>query len=259
MQLLAMLSTGGQRPRFHQPTPAAVQPGVSLHRCGDVLAVRAASSADAVRILDDASVLASIAPAWLRAYHSARHRGRWPKPGDVVVVNGHPAWQRADDGYHRIPPDQRARVRVLVDPRSWRDTLCPLDAVLEHGRRLPGLVTIELEHGSFDAVHLALTDPASRPRHDATLRFVARQAIAAQRRRGRPDRGVTLRLDHSSLRDICRALLDAATAYEHHPRTPSPSHADALRGMLRGIQTQAAAQTLDPPAVRGPADVDLSW
>jgi hypothetical protein len=29
--------------------------------------------------------------------------------------------------------------------------------------------------------------------------------------------------------------------------------------MLRGIQTQAAAQTLDPPAVRGPADVDLSW
>jgi hypothetical protein len=175
-----------------------------------------------------------------------------------VTVDDDPAWQRAEDGYHRIPTAQRHHVRGLVDPRTWRDTLCPLDAVLEQGRRLPGLITIELDRGGLNAVHHALTHPLGRPGHDATLRFVARQAIAAHRRR-QLDRGVALRLDHNSLRDISRALLDTATAYEHHPRTPSPAHADALRGILRRIQTQAATQTLDPPTMRGPAEVDLSW
>jgi hypothetical protein len=258
MQVLAMLSTTGQRPRFDQPNADQIQPAVSLHRCGDLLHIRATNSAEAVRILEDTTTLSDIAPAWTRAYHSSRHHGRWPKPGDVVTVDDDPAWQRAEDGYRRIAVPLRHHVRRLIDPRTWRDTLCPLDAVLEQGRRIPGLITIELDRGGLDAVQHALTHPLGRPGHDATLRFLARQAIAAQRRR-RLDHGIALRLDHNSLRDISRALLDTATAYEHHPRTPSSATADALRGVLRRIQTQAATQTLDPPAVRGPAEIDLAW
>jgi hypothetical protein len=109
------------------------------------------------------------------------------------------------------------------------------------------------------ALRHALTDPASRPHHDTTLQLLEHQAIAQQRRPGELTDGVTLRMAGFGLRDASHALLAAATACEHHPRAPSPVRADALRAVLSDIQTQAAGQTLDPPAVRGRAELDLSW
>jgi hypothetical protein len=67
-----------------------------------------------------------------------------------------------------------------------------------------------------------------------------------------------LRLDYGNLHDIRHALLNGATAHEHHPSTPSAVRADGLRTLLRTIQTQAAGQTIGPPRLSAPDDLGLA-
>jgi hypothetical protein len=261
LQLLAMLSTGGQRARFDRP-PTQQRLEVSLHRCGDVLAVRADSSNSAALTFDDATRRGDIAPEWTRGFYET-HRGQRIKPGDVIAVEGEPRWQHGPDGRYLIPPQRRPYVAALIDPRSWRDTLCPFDAAVERGRRPRGLVAIGLRRGDLNAVQRALTDTASRP-DDSTRQFVERQVIAHQRRRGVPSQRVTVRLTEAHVRHITRALLTVADEHDHHADSITPgavgwARADRLRTILRRIQTQAAAQALDPPTPRDPAAFDLSW
>ena len=256
LQLLAMLSTAGRRPRLDQPV--RTQAGVSLHRCGLFLPVRARSSGAAVQMFEKAATDADMSAAWTRAFHGPQHHGRWPKPGDVVLVDGQPEWQRAVDGYRRIPAEQYRRVTALIDPRSWRDTLCPLDAAIERGRQLVGLVDVHLTQTELHALRHVLTNTASRPPHDTTLLSVERQSMARQRRPGGLTGGVMLRLDYGNLHDIRHALLNGATAHEHHPSTPSAVRADGLRTLLRTIQSQAAGQTIGPPRLSAPDDLGLA-
>jgi hypothetical protein len=243
VQLLAMLSTDGQRPFFDRPT--STMSAVSLHRCGKVMTIQAGNSADAVHMLENTT-------------GGTDHLDAWPKPGDVVLVDDQPKWQRAYDGYHRIPRDQRHTVSTLIDPRTWRDTLCPLDVRLENGGHLPSLVQINVSRADLAALDHALANPASRLQRDATRRFVEDQVMAQLRRSGSLNRGVSLRLNYSNIADVSQVLLAAATAHEFHPDRPSPGHADALRAVLRSIQTQAAAQTFGSASAHEPVDVDAS-
>lgn len=120
------------------------------------------------------------------------------------------------------------------------------------------LVDVHLTHTELHAVRHVLTDPASRPPHSTTLRFVERQTMARQRRPGGLAAGIMLRLNYGNLHDIRHALLNGATAHEHHPATPSPARADTLRAVLRNIQLQAAGQTIGPPRLTAPDDLGLS-
>jgi hypothetical protein len=261
IQMLAMLSTGGQRPRFDHPQTHRRQPAVSLHRCGDVLAIRANSSYGAAFRFDDATMRSDVAPEWTRAFYRT-HRGHWVKPGDVLAVDGQPTWQNGHNDYHLIPPEQRPHVAALIAPLSWRDTLCPFDAAVEHGRRPRGLVAINLQRSELNVVHRALTDTTTRP-DDPTSQFVERQAVAHLRRRPAFSERVILRLAEAHIDRITQVLLAAAGEHEQQPSPTfvqaSWAHADGLRALLRRIQTQAAAQALEAPSPRDPAVLDLSW
>lgn len=88
LQLLAMLSMAGRRPRLDQPIPT--QSGVTLHRCGLFLPVRARSSGAAVQMFEKEATTADIASPWTRAFHGPQHHGRWPKPATSLPSTDNP-------------------------------------------------------------------------------------------------------------------------------------------------------------------------